>query len=112
MPAQPVEVVHATPVDADKLWRDRVANELHAAKTWDDQYGYMVHDAKKLTECMTSARDSKNASGSTHGVTDESNDTMGSLGNTNAHNSLGSTGKKPIIDPFARSFDNVVMGKS
>eukprot|EP00756_Hemistasia_phaeocysticola_P059056 Hpha_TRINITY_DN3575_c0_g1::TRINITY_DN3575_c0_g1_i1::g.25758::m.25758 len=39
--AQGDKVTRATPVDSDKLWRDRVANELLAQKSWEQNYGFM-----------------------------------------------------------------------
>ena len=29
-------------VDADKLWRDRITNELQQQRSWHDEYGFMV----------------------------------------------------------------------
>ncbi len=32
----------ASPVDADKLWRDRVRSELQHQRNWQSEYGFMV----------------------------------------------------------------------
>jgi hypothetical protein len=42
-------------VDADKLWRDRISNELAQQRSWHDEYGFMVAGSHE----GTSARDAK-----------------------------------------------------
>jgi hypothetical protein len=42
-------VQRASPVDADKLWRDRINQELQFQRAWVDEYGFMVDESKRET---------------------------------------------------------------
>eukprot|EP00760_Papus_ankaliazontas_P038901 PhM_4_TR9402/c0_g1_i1/m.67797 len=42
MTAKPAATEKATPVDADKLWRDRVSSELLYQRSWENEYGFML----------------------------------------------------------------------
>lgn len=37
-------------IDADRLWRDRVTSELHCARSWDKDYGWMRDLRQKMDE--------------------------------------------------------------
>ena len=75
-------VQQATPVDADKLWRVRVAKELHSERNWTETYGYMVGKGSGKEQAE------------------------------NGGDPLDKTDHKPTVDPFQRSFDSQVMGYS
>ena len=95
MPTAPVTVLQVTPVDVDKLWRVRVANELHAAKSWNETYGYMVHGNEEAARAMV-----ENSS-----VLKSKNHPIG-LGNRSG------AIKKKEPESFNQSFDSKVMGPS
>ena len=41
------KVVKSTPVDADKLWRDRVSSELLYQRSWENEYGFMLDETQR-----------------------------------------------------------------
>ena len=92
-------VQQATPVDVDKLWRVRVAKELHSGKSWDETYGYMVERTKKLNEAME-------AMNTEAGIQPKKKIDTKALLESKEKND------KPTIDPFQKSFDSQIMGKS
>eukprot|EP01060_Flectonema_neradi_P036754 TRINITY_DN7173_c0_g1_i1.p1 TRINITY_DN7173_c0_g1~~TRINITY_DN7173_c0_g1_i1.p1 ORF type:complete len:116 (+),score=29.15 TRINITY_DN7173_c0_g1_i1:148-495(+) len=93
MPTAPVTVLQVTPVDVDKLWRVRVANELHAAKSWNETYGYMVHGNEERDKMLAENSSMSNTKNYTIGLRTE-------------------TIKKKEPEPFNQSFDSKVMGPS
>ena len=42
-------VQKASAVDSDKLWRDRITQELQYQRAWVDEYGFMVDESKRAT---------------------------------------------------------------
>jgi hypothetical protein len=40
-------------VDSDRLWRDRVSQELMYQQKWVDEYGFMLKDEKRARLMMT-----------------------------------------------------------
>eukprot|EP00759_Apiculatamorpha_spiralis_P040743 PhF_6_TR39624/c0_g1_i1/m.58703 len=48
------KVEKATPVDADKLWRDRVSSELLYQRSWEKEYGFMLDDAQRAQRAAAS----------------------------------------------------------
>lgn len=43
----PKKASSTSAVDSDKLWRDRIRQELQHQRTWFEEYGFMVADGSK-----------------------------------------------------------------
>jgi len=52
--AEKKAVEKATPVDADKLWRDRVDSELLYQRSWENEYGFMLDDTQRQQRAAAS----------------------------------------------------------